>query len=777
MKKIIVVLSFLVIALPVVGQTQMFNSCTENETADISVTLPTSFTTARPELPNPFMKLDNTPITTKEEWAQRRQEIYRLAERTIYGVKPPKPSKVTGSVTRTGNSGTISVTVSNGGADQTFTASVAYPTTGTAPFPAVIRLGEPTMASTGSGADGAHLRGLGVATITFIVTNVGGETGGNRANRTGVFYNIYGTNHEAGSLVAWSWGVSRIIDVIEESGREYLDPTAIGVTGCSRLGKGALAVGVFDQRIALTLAMEGGTGGTNIMRGAFADRGDGGGCGGTGDGAQCPASAYGEQPWLSSNFQPFITTPNNLPIDMHSVMGLIAPRGFMIMDKRAANVGNWLGIPSSYRGALAGAKIYEALGVGGNMHYINDVSGGHCAAPAEYNTHVEDFVRKFLLRTRDVTPNTSVTFTATTPAPSMTTPSYMPWTTPTLSGNLTIGGCGPAPSGFTLSTTAVPAEAGEITLSPDPPSNGRYDEGASVTVTQTPGADWEFTGWSGACNGTGPCVVIMNKNETVTAEYKRPDGFIDPTNLIRNGTFANTQNWTLNTWSGSVGSFAVSGGNGNINITTLPSGEDAADHSLQLIQNGFTLTQGLTYRLTFEASAAQARTMGVVVEMHERPWDSYMDPQTANLTTDMQQFSYIFKMDSTTDENSRLSFNVGNADPNVQIRNVSLVQVAPEEGDLSISGVPAAKAQKSSLRAAALQNRAINVSFRANSDGETAVKLYNLRGNLISSQKLKTAAGVNYSHTFSTSKLPNGFYIVRVQGGGIAEQTRVMIHR
>ena len=59
--------------------------------------------------------------------------------------------------------------------------------------------------------------------------------------------------------MAWAWGVSRIIDVIEQSDGSILKADAMGVTGCSRFGKGAFVVGVFDQRIALTMPIESGT--------------------------------------------------------------------------------------------------------------------------------------------------------------------------------------------------------------------------------------------------------------------------------------------------------------------------------------------------------------------------------------------------------------------------------------------------------------------------------------------------------------------------------------
>lgn len=41
-------------------------------------------------------------------------------------------------------------------------------------------------------------------------------------------------------MIAWAWGVSALIDTLEDSSDANIDTTKLGVTGCSRNGKGAL---------------------------------------------------------------------------------------------------------------------------------------------------------------------------------------------------------------------------------------------------------------------------------------------------------------------------------------------------------------------------------------------------------------------------------------------------------------------------------------------------------------------------------------------------------
>ena len=51
-----------------------------------------------------------------------------------------------------------------------------------------------------------------------------------------------------------------------------------------------------------------------------------------------------------------------------------------------------------------------------------------------------------------------------------------------------------------------------------------YPLGTSVTLTATPTGNARFTGWSGACTGTGPCTVAMTEARAVVA------AFLDPAN-------------------------------------------------------------------------------------------------------------------------------------------------------------------------------------------------------------------------------------------------------
>lgn len=351
-------------------------SSKEDDGADCSVAS-LAAPAANPKLPDPFEKLDGTRMSTKAEWRCRREEIRKMAEKYAYGTKPDKPQSVTGTVSKS----SISVTVMDSGKTASFTASITLPSGGKAPYPAIVVYGG---AGFGAPLDSGVIDSEGVALITYDPYSVGKENTG-RANKQGAFYTIAGSGSTTGLLVAWGWGVSRIIDVIEQSDGSVLKADAIGVTGCSRFGKGAFIAGVFDQRIALTMPIESGSAGVPIWRGI------------PGEGAQSLSSAYGEQPWFGDAFSAFTSDPTKAPLDTHEAVAMVAPRGLFIMDN--PHIAN-LGPKSAHVAALAGAEVYKALGAGDNITYYSDVQNGtHCSMRPEWSAPLKSNIRKFLNHT------------------------------------------------------------------------------------------------------------------------------------------------------------------------------------------------------------------------------------------------------------------------------------------------------------------------------------------------------------------------------------------
>jgi len=97
---------------------------------------------------------------------------------------------------------------------------------------------------------------------------------------------------------------------------------------------------------------------------------------------------------------------------------------------------------------------------------------------------------------------------------------------------------------FALTVTRAGAGTGTVTSNPAGINCGttctaNYASSTSVTLTATPASNSTFGGWTGACTGTGSCVVSMTQARSVTATF---NGLVMPVQLLvsKGGTGAGT---------------------------------------------------------------------------------------------------------------------------------------------------------------------------------------------------------------------------------------------
>ena len=358
-------------------------------------------------LPDPFTFMNGTRMTTTAEWACRRAEIAALAQEFEFGYKPNTPySATTGS--RSGN--TLTVNVTDNGTSISFSCSITYPSTGSAPYPAMIGVGA-------SSLNNSQLSSMGVAVINFPNDEVA-QQNGQSSRGVGDFYTMYGSNHSAGALMAWAWGVSRLIDALEKTPTANIDPARLGVTGCSRNGKGALVCGAFAERIKLTMPHESGSGGSASWRVSrwMLDQGQE---------TQTLCQIVNENVWLRANFSQFCNNEAKLPFDHHSVIGLVAPRAILIIENDIL----WLGPQSSWSAANAARMIWQALGITDMMGYSLTTGHTHCSFPSSQQTEVNAYVQKFLIG--GGTGNTNIM--RNDPGVAFNQAMWVNWTLPSLS--------------------------------------------------------------------------------------------------------------------------------------------------------------------------------------------------------------------------------------------------------------------------------------------------------------------------------------------------------
>ncbi len=329
-------------------------------------------------LPDPFTFLDGSKVTTKTDWICRRAEIAALAQEFEFGIKPCTPYSAT-TATFSKSTNTITVTVTQNEKTISFDCRIIYPTSGTPPYPAIIGIGYSFLNNT-------LLSNLGVAIIIFPNDQIAEQNNiGSRGK--GKFYDLFCSNHSAGALIAWAWGVSRLIDALEKTPETNIDPSRIGVTGCSRNGKGALVAGAFDERIKLTIPQESGSGGAASWRVSDAQKK-------AGQNVQTLSQIVTENCWFRANFSQFSSSAEKLPFDHHMIMALCAPRALLVIENTWME---WLGNLSTWTTANAARFVWEALGVPDHMGFSQIGHSDHCGYPDVQIPELEAYVKKFLI--------------------------------------------------------------------------------------------------------------------------------------------------------------------------------------------------------------------------------------------------------------------------------------------------------------------------------------------------------------------------------------------
>jgi hypothetical protein len=113
-----------------------------------------------------------------------------------------------------------------------------------------------------------------------------------------------------GAIGAWAWGMSRIIDVLSKD--PAVDTNGFIAFGFSRFGKTALWAAAQDKRFAVVISNESGQAGATLSHRKQGEPID----------HLMLAFPY----WFCANYQRFLGRVQNLPVDGHLLLALIAPR-------------------------------------------------------------------------------------------------------------------------------------------------------------------------------------------------------------------------------------------------------------------------------------------------------------------------------------------------------------------------------------------------------------------------------------------------------------------
>lgn len=314
------------------------------------------------------MKSGKAVITADDWWKWRRPEILKDLQEELYGKIPPDSvlPKVTWSIMTTnggkGNSsyiqkeitGTLDISrypdVKN---KPVISATLRTPANTEMAVPVIIFFG-----GFGNAVESNWTRsnphGWGVC-----VFNLASLQPDNGSGLTSYLIGLVNKGkwrkpNDWGTLVAWSWGVSKLIDYLETD--KDVNAKIIGLTGHSRYGKATLVTMAYEPRVAIGFPSDGGSLGTKMNRRHWGQDLEN-------------STGANEYHWMAGTFFKWggeLIPGQYLPrkieactVDAHSLLALCAPRPVLL---NGGTNSSWTDPYGQYLTTLYASPVYKLLG-------------------------------------------------------------------------------------------------------------------------------------------------------------------------------------------------------------------------------------------------------------------------------------------------------------------------------------------------------------------------------------------------------------------------------
>lgn len=318
-------------------------------------------------LPDPLRTLDGRTITTVAEWEKiRRPELLELFRAQVYGRVPDTAytqafrvvSENSGALGGAATRKEIEITVSARGKALAIRLFLFTPNHATSPVPAFLLMGnssvdhyDPAVARPSGYWPVETGIARGYAMAAFWSWDADPDQKADVDFKDGAHALLDAGPRQPDSwatIAAWAWGMSRCLDYLVTDPAIAADRVA--VVGHSRAGKTALWAAAQDERFAMACSNDSGTGGAALSRRRTKEK----------ESVEAINRLFPH--WFATNFKAFGGREQEMPVDQHLLLALIAPRTVCVAS---ASQDLWADPRGEFLSLVATRPAYELYGLGG----------------------------------------------------------------------------------------------------------------------------------------------------------------------------------------------------------------------------------------------------------------------------------------------------------------------------------------------------------------------------------------------------------------------------
>jgi hypothetical protein len=310
-------------------------------------------------LPDILKMNDGTPVKTSRQWTNRREEVLEMFRNDVFGRVPSTSYETSFKVINTdknamGGASTlkqVEININSEGKSLKINLTLFVPNNSHKPAPAFLLINnrgpavaDPTRKAKSEFWPAEEVIARGYAIAVFNNSDLDEDKFDNfkdgihavldRGERKGDSW---------GTIAAWAWGASRCMDYLVQD--KDIDARKVAVVGHSRGGKTALWAGAEDTRFALVVSNESGCTGAALARRKF------------GETVKRINTSFPH--WFCTNYRKYNDNEDNMPVDMHMLLSLTAPRALYVA---CASDDLWGDPKGSYIALCNAIPVFNLLG-------------------------------------------------------------------------------------------------------------------------------------------------------------------------------------------------------------------------------------------------------------------------------------------------------------------------------------------------------------------------------------------------------------------------------